>query len=166
MTQLTLTADILAAALEGFEAQKNRLDAQIAELREMLNGNATQRVASNGDLKPKRKVSAAARRKMARAQRLRWKKVKQAAALKAVVAKPKRKRSAAVRKLMAVAQKKRWAAIKAATAPQSTVARKAGVKKAGAFSAKALRVAGQKTARKTKVARSSKQSTAQAGSAE
>ena len=59
MTQLTLTAEILAAALEGFEAQRNRLDTQIAEIRQMLNGDV-QRAASNGDLEPKHKVSAAA----------------------------------------------------------------------------------------------------------
>jgi hypothetical protein len=156
MAQLTLTADILAASLEGFEAQKNRLDAQIAELKQMLNGNATQRVASNGDLKPKRTVSAAARRKMARAQRLRWKKVKQAATPKAMSAKPKRKRSAASRKRMAVAQRKRWAAMKAASVPHAAVAKKPSVRKSGlknvaAVSAKRPRVAGRKGAAKKKV---------------
>jgi hypothetical protein len=33
MPQLKLTADILSAALEGFDAQKNRIDARIAEIR-------------------------------------------------------------------------------------------------------------------------------------
>ena len=39
MPQLNLTADILSAALEGFEAQKNRIDAKIAEIRQMLGGS-------------------------------------------------------------------------------------------------------------------------------
>ena len=65
---------------------------------------------------------------MARAQRLRWKKVKLAAEPKAQAAKPKRKRSAAVRKRMAVAQKKRWAAIKAASVSKTGVAKKSSAK--------------------------------------
>ena len=76
MAQLKLTADILAAALEGLEVQKQRLDTRISEIRQMLGGgaNATSPAATG---KPKRKVSAAARRRMAQAQKLRWKKIKQ-----------------------------------------------------------------------------------------
>ena len=37
-----LTAEILAAAIEGFEAQKRRIDGQIAELRQMLDGGRTE----------------------------------------------------------------------------------------------------------------------------
>ena len=33
-----LTAEILAAAIEGFEAQKRRIDEQIAQVRQMLDG--------------------------------------------------------------------------------------------------------------------------------
>jgi hypothetical protein len=72
MPQLKLTADILSAALEGFEAQKNRIDVQIAEIRKMLDGGGTDRSEA---AKAKRRVSAAARRRMAKAQRLRWKKI-------------------------------------------------------------------------------------------
>src|SRR5262249_28658339 len=62
---------------------------------------------------PKRKVSAAARRRMAKAQRLRWKKIKHTAEQPSTkTAKPKRKMSASARKRIAAAQKKRWAAIK------------------------------------------------------
>jgi hypothetical protein len=53
-------------------------------------------------------MSAAARRRMAKAQRLRWKKIKLEAEPAAAVAKPKRKLSAAARKRMAAGQKKRW----------------------------------------------------------
>jgi hypothetical protein len=75
MAQIKLTAEILTAALEGFEAQKSRIDTQIAEIKRKLGGGA-----DSGAPEPKRKVSAAARRRMARAQRLRWKKVKQSGA--------------------------------------------------------------------------------------
>ena len=118
MPQPKLTEDILAAALEGFEAQKTRIETKIAEIRGLLGGTAV----SSDTAKPKRKVSASARRRMARAQKLRWKKVKQTAE----TAKPKRHMSAAARKRIATAQKKRWAALKK-TAGQPT---KAGRKKA------------------------------------
>jgi hypothetical protein len=109
MPKLKLTTDILSAALEGFAAQKDRIDARIAEIRQMLGGGGTER--SEG-ARPKRRVSAAAGRRMARAQRLRWKKIKQAAAPEPT--KPKRTMSASARKRIAAAQKKRWAAIKKA----------------------------------------------------
>jgi hypothetical protein len=35
-----LTNEILAAAIEGFQAQKQRLDAQIVELRQLLTGGS------------------------------------------------------------------------------------------------------------------------------
>jgi hypothetical protein len=121
MPQPKLSDDILAAALEGFEAQKTRIETKIAEIRGLLGGTAV----SSDAAKPKRKVSASARRRMARAQRLRWKKVKQTAE----TAKPKRHMSAGARKRIATAQKKRWAAIKKAAKPQPT---KASRKKAAA----------------------------------
>jgi hypothetical protein len=77
MPKPKLTADILSAALVGFEAQKNRIDARIAEIRQMLGGGGTKRAAQSDAATPKRRVSVAARRRMAKAQRLRWKKIKQ-----------------------------------------------------------------------------------------
>ncbi|SRR5260370_34850763 len=112
-----LTDEILTAALEGYEAQKTRIDAQIAEIRSLLGGGRT-------DATPKRKVSASARRRMARAQKLRWKKIKQGSE---VAQKPKRHMSASARKRIAAAQKKRWAAVK-----KAAVAKKATRKKAAA----------------------------------
>jgi hypothetical protein len=53
---------------------EERIDVQIAEIRKMLDGGGTDRSEA---AKPKRRVSAAARRRMAKAQRLRWKKIKQ-----------------------------------------------------------------------------------------
>jgi predicted transcriptional regulator len=74
MPQLKLTADILSAALEGFESQKNRIDAQIAEIRTMLDGRNTAQLTASESTAPKRRVSAAVRRRMAGAQRLRLEK--------------------------------------------------------------------------------------------
>jgi hypothetical protein len=128
MPQPKLTDEILAAALEGYEAQKTRIDAQIAEIRNMLGGRHTAAAASEAG-KPKRKVSASARRRMARAQKLRWKKIKQSSeAPQAAPAKPKRHMNASARKRIAAAQKKRWAAIKKA-AQRPAVAKKAPRKK-------------------------------------
>jgi len=78
MAKSTLNSDILAAALIGFEVQKTRIDAKIADIRSLLDGGARTATAGPDSGKPKRKVSAAARRRMARAQRMRWKKLKQA----------------------------------------------------------------------------------------
>src|SRR5579862_1432786 len=107
MAQLKLTDDILAAALEGFQVQKERLDARISEIRHLLGGGNTEAAATSTG-KPKRKVSAAARRRMALAQKLRWKKIKQSSE-PSQPEKPKRTMSAAARKRIAAAQRKRWA---------------------------------------------------------
>jgi hypothetical protein len=115
MPQPKLTNEILIAALEGYEAQKTRIDAQIAEIRSMLGGGRT-------DTTPKRKVSASARRRMARAQKLRWKKIKQGSE---AAQKPKRHMSASARKRIAAAQKKRWAAIKKETGAKKTSRKRA-----------------------------------------
>ena len=126
MAQPKLSDEILAAALEGFEAQRKRIDVQIAEIRGILGGTA----ASSETAKPKRKVSASSRRRMARAQKLRWKKAKQSSeAPQAAAAKPMRHMSAGARKRIAAAQKKRWAAIKKAAESRPT---KANRKKATA----------------------------------
>ena len=67
---IKLKNEIVAAAIAGFEEQKKRLNAQIAELRQMLKP-----VASDSNppvLKKRRRMSAAARAKIAAAQRKRW----------------------------------------------------------------------------------------------
>jgi hypothetical protein len=111
-----LTQEIINAAIDGFEAQKARIDTQIAELRAMLSGEPTATVTA--DAKPgRRKFSAAAKKRMREAQQVRWAKIRgetapEAPAAKA--AKPKRKLSAAGRANIVAALKKRWAAKKAA----------------------------------------------------
>ena len=109
---------ILAAAIEGYEAQKKRLDAQIAEIRQLMTGGRAEPAAAAETGRKRRKVSAAGRKRMAEAQRKRWAAKKQSgAAPKAArpeAKKPKRKMSAAGRKRISEATKKRWALIKAA----------------------------------------------------
>ena len=125
-----LTPEIVTAAVEGFEQQKRRIDAQIAELRAMLPGGPTATAAAPGGPKGKRrKMSAAARKRIGDAQRKRWAESKKESELSSPVAlevlKPKRKLSAAGKRAIVEATKKRWAAFHAAKKGETpTVARK------------------------------------------
>ena len=71
-----LTAEIIHAAIEGFESQKRRIDSQIDELRQLLNGGSAEPGAESGTPARKRKISAAGRRRMAAAQKARWAKIR------------------------------------------------------------------------------------------
>ena|ERR1019366_6543424 len=118
-----LTAEILHAAIVGFEQQKVRIDAQIADLRAMLPGGPTEPAATHeAPTGKRRKRSAAARKRMADAQRKRWAESKGQAQVSAspVAAKPKRRLSAAGKAAIVAALKKRWAAKKAAAQPKPT----------------------------------------------
>ncbi len=74
--------DILEAALQGLEAQKQRLDEQIAQVRSMLGqrlGRAAKATKATSDVTPKtgngrtrRTLSAEARKRIAAAQKKRW----------------------------------------------------------------------------------------------
>ena len=109
-----LTNEIIDAAIFGFEEQKRRLDAQIADLRAIRDGVPAKDPTNSVPVKPgKSKVSAATRRAMADGQRKRWAAAK-SAGTKSEVGKPKRKLSAAGRASIVAALKKRWAAKKAA----------------------------------------------------
>ena len=130
-----LTPEILTAAIEGFEQQKLRIDAQIAELRTMLPGGRTEPAATpEGPKGKRRKMSAAVRKHMGDAQRKRWAESKRpsepqsqpAAASEA----PKRKLSAAGKRAIVEATKKRWAAFHAAKAAEKpAVAKRRAAKK-------------------------------------
>jgi hypothetical protein len=115
-----LTPEIITAAIDGFQAQKHHLDSQIAELRAMLPGGSPKIAGTPDALPPKRKrFSAAARKHMKEAQRLRWAKIKGEAApapKTPEAVKPKRKLSKAGRANIVAALKRRWAAKKAAKA--------------------------------------------------
>jgi hypothetical protein len=65
---------IITAAITGFEAQKQRINSKIAELRRLLNHRDGQ--ASTEAPRVKRKMSAAFRRRIALAQKKRWAAIK------------------------------------------------------------------------------------------
>jgi hypothetical protein len=134
-----LTAEILAAAIEGFEAQKRRIDLQIADLRQMLTGGSSEEAAPWEVPKGKRrKMSAAARKRIGDAQQKRWAESKRASepsqtAAPSEAPKQKRKRrlSAAGKAAIVAALKKRWAAKRAAAVKaKPAVAKKSTAKKA------------------------------------
>lgn len=87
---LTLTPDILQAALIGLEAQRKQIDGHISEIRRLL-GTAA-------------------------AQRKRWAEAGRTPSAAAKPEKRKRKLSAAGRKAIADAAKRRWAALRASKA--------------------------------------------------
>jgi hypothetical protein len=113
------TNEILAAAIEGFQAQKERLDAHIAELRQLVADGSPKFTSTPEPMGKRRKISAAARQRMAVAQRKRGAAVKKESGVVAetaepVAKKPKRKLSVEGRKRIIEATKKRWAAVRAA----------------------------------------------------
>jgi len=124
MPKQKLTAEIIAAAIGGYEFQKTLIDARIAELRAMLSGPATEPAATPQPPKHKRrKMSAAGRKAIAEAQRKRWAASKKAAEPPAPAAPvpPKRKRrisKAGMARIIA-ATKERWARVRAAKAQQA-----------------------------------------------
>jgi hypothetical protein len=134
MAQFKLTPDILAAAVLGFEEQKTQIDAKISAIRRLLDGRPTA-TAPTDTATPRKKRSAAVRRRMKLAQQLRWQKIKEAAEPpQAESAKPKKRHlSAKGRRAIVEATKRRWAKVKAAKkAGSPAVAKKAGRKKPAA----------------------------------
>ena len=115
-----LTPQIINAAIDGFETQKQHIDSRIAELRAMLPGGSDKSVGTaEAPARKRKRFSAAARQRMKEAQQRRWAKIRGEAApatKTAEVAKPKRKLSKAGRANIVAALKRRWAAKKAATA--------------------------------------------------
>lgn len=139
-----LTPEILNAAIEGFEAQKRRIDNQIAELRQMLGSGPSRNQPEAAS--SKRKISAAARRRMALGQRKRWAAIKSTAESSSQAAqepaKPKRKLSAAGKAAIVDALKKRWATKEVEAAQRKpVVAKRAAPKKAAVKRAVAKRAA-------------------------
>ena len=143
-----LTHEIINAAVEGFEQQKLRIDAQIAELRQMLDGHQSEPASTPAvPTGKRRKMSAAARKRIGDAQRKRWAESRGGAEAvsETVAARPKRKMSAAGRKAISDATKKRWAAFHAAKKKLAPAAKKGTVKAATAVKSP-VRVAATKAA--------------------
>ena len=147
-----LTREIVMAAIDGFEQQKQRIDTQIAELRAMLPGGATGAAVSLEAPVAKRRVSAAGRRRMALAQKARWAKIKGESELATPqdAAKPKRKLSAKGRRAISEATKRRLA-LKRAEAAKASL-RKSAVRKKATMKASPAKAAKKSTPVK-KVAR-------------
>ena len=140
MPTLKLTNEIIAAAIDGYEAQKIHIDGKIAALRAMLPGGSPEAAAPEAPTR-KRKISAAARRRMATAQKKRWAAIKGVAdaepSAPKETPKPKRRISKEGMARIVAATKKRWAAVRAAKAQQqkdaaTKTAKKKAVKKPAA----------------------------------
>jgi hypothetical protein len=109
-----LNPQIIAAAIEGFESQKQRLNAQIRELRTMLNGGRTESAVAEPPKHKRRRTSAARPKRITEAQQKRQAATEHQSApsLQVVTPEaPKRKRrlSAAGRMRIIEATKRRWA---------------------------------------------------------
>ena len=110
------TQEIIEAAIEGLEAQKQQIDNRIAELRGMLNGASSQSTSADQSQR-RRTMSATARERIAEAQRKRWAAKKagsERAAAPSATKAAKRHISPAGRRRIIEATKKRWAAFRAA----------------------------------------------------
>jgi hypothetical protein len=127
-----LNEAIINAAIAGFTARKTHLNQRIAELREMLNGGPAQPAApAEPAPRKRRRLSVAARKRIAEAQRLRWAKVRgeskvvTPATTKAT--QPKRRISPEGLKRIIAATKKRWRLQRAGTKAKSAkVAKRRG----------------------------------------
>ena len=120
MPKQNLNPEILAAALEGLEAQRARLDTHIAQTRRLLGTHSQEPAAAAETPRPKRKMSAAARKRISDATRKRWaeyrrKKAEAQAAPKKPAAKAPRKAAKATAKKIA-AKGPKTAVAQAATA--------------------------------------------------
>ena len=129
-----LTSEIISAAIEGFEGQKRQIDGQIAELRAMLPGGSIEPTATpEAPGRKRRKVSAAARKRMKEAQQRRWAKIRGEAGSPAPAVpepkKPKRRISEEGMKRIIAATKKRWRLQKAEAAKAKAPATKATAKR-------------------------------------
>ena len=110
--------ELLRVALAGGEAEIARINAAIREIQAQLGHRVPgrPRASTDGAVAPaKRVMSAAARKRIAAAQRKRWAELKKSQAQAKAAAPKKRKLSAAARKKMGDAARKRWAAQRKAT---------------------------------------------------
>jgi hypothetical protein len=143
-----LTNEIITAAISGFEQQKIHIDTKISELRSILNGGPAEVAAPVATPEPalrrRKKVSTAARRKMALAQEARWAKIRGEAGPTAPAVTPRsaKAKSRISKEGMAriiAATKKRWAKVRAEKAAKAklavvkkTTSKKAAVKRMAA----------------------------------
>jgi hypothetical protein len=114
-------AELLQAALAGYQHQDTILAERIAEFTRELGGKPRRPDAAGTTAKPKRTMSASARSRIAAAQRKRWAEFHKASGTPAKKAgrQAKRKMSAAGRERIAEATRKRWAAYRAQKAARA-----------------------------------------------
>lgn len=107
LVRMEMDTSLLEAALAGYLARRNDIDAKIAEIRMELGGSApVARAAVKG-----RTISAAVRKRMAEGQKKRWAAYRASAGAPAKKApRQKRQLSPAAIKRISDATKKRWAA--------------------------------------------------------
>jgi len=123
---LKLTPEIIRAAIDGFENQKKQIDAQIAELRGLLDGNAPATGTTPEAVPRKRKkFSSAAIKRMREAQKRRWAKVRRESEPAQVPASPAKSK----RKFSPQAKARLVANLRKARAAKAAKAKAAGGKK-------------------------------------
>lgn len=132
-----LSSEVLNAALQGLEAQKQTLERSIQQVRSMLGLGTGRRgrppksaAAATGEAptpvrRGRKKRSPEVRARMAAAQRKRWAVLKTGKAAPAKPAGKKRRLSAAGRKRIIEATKKRWAEYNAKKAAPKAAAKSA-----------------------------------------
>ena len=118
LSNVTLNAEVLEAALAGLGSQRERIEEQIRQVQNLLGrrpGRPPGRSDSSAAPQKRRGISAAGRRRIAIAQKQRWAALKKSGSEKPAP-KPgkKRKLSAAGRAKMAAAARKRWSKVKKA----------------------------------------------------
>ena len=78
MPNIKFTPDLISAAIDGYEAQKTKIDEKIAELRSMLSGRSSATAEPSAEAptktkeRKKRRLSAAGRKAIADAAKKRW----------------------------------------------------------------------------------------------
>jgi hypothetical protein len=98
----------LSGIMQQLKKERDRVERELSGLNAALAAFVN---VYAGTTKPRRKVSAKSRAKMAAAQKARW--AKSAANHQTEIVKPKRTMSAAARKKIAAFQRARWAKVKA-----------------------------------------------------
>src|ERR1700722_2641562 len=111
---MTISREILTAALAAFKTERQKIDANIAEVEALLGEKTKEATGEPPSKRGRGKRSAAVRAKMAQAQKDRWAKLKGETVPAPAAPKTRRKMSAKARKAIGLATKKRWAAKKAA----------------------------------------------------
>jgi hypothetical protein len=146
-----LTAEIITAAIQGFEFQKASIDGKLAELRAMLPGGSAQTAATpEAPTRKRKKFSAAARKRMKEAQQRRWAKIRGESEPPAPATpkapKPKRRISKEGMARIIAATKERWARVRAGKAQQQKAAKKTARTKAAVKKAVTKKMAVKKAA--------------------